>query len=332
MRVLHLTYGQQMIALCQVLRKKGISATSCHFYGNSYEFKPDVCLHLERYAAKQRPAIAQRYMNKVLDRYDIFHFHFSSTFLPDNSDLKLLTSMGKKVIIHHRGSEVRRLSIAKKLNPYARVKPRWTDERILADLKRISESASHAIIPYYELLPYIKPFYKYIHFLPNAVDLNAIQPAYPSGTGPVRIVHAPTNQYVKGTEFIEAAIAQLKREGLDFQFTLIQKMPHDKAKAAYQQADLVIDQLHIGDYGMVSIEAMAMGKAVVCYMRKDLIPKYPGLPIVSANPDTLTDTLRHLLRKPHLLRKLGKQGRAYAQQHHNLITAADKLIRIYRKL
>lgn len=332
MRVLQLTDGQHMIPYCRALRERGISATACHFYGNRYHFEPDVCLHLEQYPAEQRPAILKQYMEQAMQEYDVFHFYFGFTFLPDKSDLHLLAAAGKKLIVHHQGSEVRQLSIAEKHNPHVRVKPGWTEQRIATDLERISQVVRHAIIPYYELLPYVQPYYKHIHYLPNAIELGAIQPEYPSGKGPVRIVHAPTNRFLKGTEFIEEAIAQLRREGLDLQFTLIENLTHAEATAAYQQADLVIDQLRIGDYGLVSIEAMAMGKAVICFMRKDLLPKYPGLPIVSASPLTLTHTLRDLLHNPRLLQQLGRRGRAYAETHHDVSKAADKLVALYYTL
>jgi len=280
----------------------------------------------------RRPTITKQFMNKVMAEYDIFHFYFGFTFQPDKSDLPLLAAAGKKLLVHHQGSEVRRLSLARQRNPYVQVKSGWTEPRILTDLQRISKVVSHAIIPYYELLPYVKPYYKHIHYLPNSIDLEAMQPAYPTGAGPVRIVHAPTSQSLKGTAFIERAIAQLKSEGLNLQFTMIENRTHDKATAAYRQADLVIDQLRIGDYGMVSIEAMALGKAVICYIRNDLSPMYPDLPIVSATPQSLTNTLRHLIRNSSLLPGLGKRGRTYAEAHHHVGKSVDRLLRIYHRL
>lgn len=38
--------------------------------------------------------------------------------------------------------------------------------------------------------------------------------------------------------------------------------------------DVVADQLIIGWYAMFSMEAMSMGKPVICYLRKDLIELY----------------------------------------------------------
>ena len=54
---------------------------------------------------------------------------------------------------------------------------------------------------------------------------------------------------------------------------------------------------------------MALGKPVVCYIRPDLVDKYPpGLPIRSAHPDNLRDVLRELVSDHELRRSLGIQG------------------------
>ena len=50
--------------------------------------------------------------------------------------------------------------------------------------------------------------------------------------------------------------------------------------------DLVVDQLHMGWYGLLAIETMAEGKPVVSYVRDDFHGHAPGLPVVNATPDT----------------------------------------------
>ncbi|GAK00997.1 hypothetical protein JCM19055_4134 [Geomicrobium sp. JCM 19055] len=45
---------------------------------------------------------------------------------------------------------------------------------------------------------------------------------------------------------------------------------------AYQKATVVIDQLRIGSYANLTMESMALGKPVICYVREDLVSKFPG--------------------------------------------------------
>ena len=39
--------------------------------------------------------------------FDVFHFHFGTSFLPRQIDLGLLRTMGKRIVFHVHGCEVR---------------------------------------------------------------------------------------------------------------------------------------------------------------------------------------------------------------------------------
>jgi glycosyltransferase involved in cell wall biosynthesis len=330
--VIHLPYGIPMIPLCQSLRDKGVFATSCHTTRHEFGVQPDICLHLEKYSPQQKLKNIEVYFQKIMNRYDIFHYHFGTTLFEDKSDLRILAKAGKKLIVHHQGSDARILSEAIKSNPYVRVKPYWTEEVIRENLKLLSSYIHHAIVPSYELVPYIKPYYSSISVIPSSITIEQFQPRYyVSNNKPLLVVHAPTNRDIKGTEFILDAVAKLKKR-YNFQFILIEKFSHEQAKAIYREADIVIDQLRIGDVGITSIEAMALGKAVICHIRKDLRKRYEGIPIVDATPDTIIASLKYLLSHPGVLYKLGIKGRKYVEKHHLSDLAAEKLIKIYKKL
>ncbi|WP_027408541.1 glycosyltransferase family 4 protein [Anoxybacteroides tepidamans] len=334
MKVLHLTDGLSMIPLCEALTRKGMDVTTCHFYKHSSNVSVDICLNLQDVPPNERVNKMTEFLHKAMDEYDLFHFHFGFTFLPDNSDLEILKRKGKKLIVHHHGSEVRSLSIARSFNnPYVEVKPYWTEERIQQNLQRLSQYVDDAIIPYFELLPYIEKYYKNIHYIPNGVDVRSMKAVYPETTcsSPL-LIHAPSNRMLKGTEYVTNAVERLRQKGLNFRFALIEKLPHAEAQRLYREADIVIDQLRIGDYGLFSIEAMALGKPVVCFIRDDLRNKYPDLPIVNATPDTVAHVLEDLIKDPEKRRQLGIQSRNYAQKFHDADNAADKLIEIYKNL
>lgn len=324
-----------MIDICCALREKGVNATSCHLYNNRYNFKPDICLNLQHIPKNERETKIYEIIDKSIKDFDIFHFHFGETFFPDKHDLELIKRAGKKMVVHHHGSEVRRLSIARRFNnPYVIVKPEWTEELIHKNLTLLSNYIDHAIIQDYELEPYIKDYYKHIHVIPNAVNLDEFSPAYPNDQNSIPlVVHAPTNRDLKGTEYIINAVEQLKNAGLKFDFKLIEKLSFQEAKKLLKQADIVIDQLRIGAFGFVSTEAMAYGKTVICYIRDDLIKKYPhGLPVVNANPKTIGNVLENLLTNPENSRLLGISSRQYAEKHHNIRKAAENYINIYNQL
>lgn len=333
MRILHLPYGSPMIDLCRSLRLKGVDATACHFYTNRYNFKPDICLNYDSVPTPLREEKIKDYMKEAINKYDIFHFHFGETFLPDKSDLEFLKKHGKKMVVHHHGSEVRSLTLARKSNPYVLVKPEWTEKKIQENLKILSTYIDHAIVQDYELESYIKDYYKNVHVIPNAIDLEDFQPHYPSAKTSPLIVHAPTLRNLKGTEFVLEAVNQLKQSGTSLDFQLIERMSHQETKQLLSKADIVIDQLRIGACGYITVEAMALGKPVICYIREDLLEKYPKeFPIINATPDTITNVLKELINKPNQWDKIGKQGRRYVDEFHNINKTTNRYIEIYSKL
>lgn len=335
MNVLHLPYGAAMIDICSALSQKGIQATSCHLYSNRYNFKPDICMNLQNVQKGKRENKIHEIIKDAIKDYDVFHFHFGETFLPDKSDLEILKKANKKLVVHHHGSEVRTLTMARNFNnPYVLVKPQWTEDLIHKNLTLLSNYIDHAIVQDHELEPYIRNYYKNIHVIPNAVNLDDFSPKYPKNPNSVPlVVHAPTSRDLKGTEFVLNAVEQLKNSGLRFNFKLIEQMTFQEAKNLMEKADIVIDQLRIGAYGFVSTEAMAYGKAVICYIRDDLIKKYPeGLPIANATPKTIRGVLENLISDPQKCRELGMNSRKYVEKNHNIQKSVEKYINIYNQL
>ncbi|MCU0441499.1 MAG: glycosyltransferase [Bacteroidia bacterium] len=146
------------------------------------------------------------------------------------------------------------------------------------------------------------------------------------------IVHSPSAPICKGTQHVLAAIERLKNE-FAFEFILIQNMPHQEAKRHIQSCDLFIDQLIIGSYGMATMEALASGKPVICYL-KPSVTKYElplDCPIINANPDTLETVLRQLLINTKQLSVVGNESRNYALKYHDINQALPQLIEVYNK-
>lgn len=334
MRVLHIPEGAlPMFNLCRALRSRGIDATACHFYATPYQFDADICLNLQDIPINERETKLRGFLNRAIKEYDVFHFHFGGTFLPDKSDLKILQEAGKKMVVHHHGSEARILSVARKDNPYVRVKPEWTEEKIRENLTKLSAYIDHAIVIDHEIETYVKDYYKETHIIPNIVDVHHLLPKYPTVKSTPLIVHAPTRRDLKGTEFVLKAVERLKSQGISFDFKLIERMKRNEMMELLSEADIVIDQLRIGSAGFFAGEAMALGKPVICYIKDSLWNKYPKeFPIVHANPNNLTEVMKKLIQQPDSWKPLGIQGRAYVEKYHSPEVIVNKHIDIYRNL
>ena len=144
---------------------------------------------------------------------------------------------------------------------------------------------------------------------------------------PLRLIHAPNHRNIKGTQHIIRAVEELRAEGVAIELSVVERVPNTELLTLVQSADVVVDQLVIGWYAMFAIEAMALGKPVVCHVRHDLRELYIGagllepgeLPLVEASILTIKETLRHLADTPRSeLRELGQRSRAYVEKHHSL--------------
>ncbi len=118
---------------------------------------------------------------------------------------------------------------------------------------------------------------------------------------------------------------------------MVEGLPHREARRRYERADIVVDQLHAGWYGLFAIEAMALGKPVVTFLHEDAVRRTEEafgirVPLVATTKDTLVDTLRPLVESPAERRRIGAESRAYVEQVHDADRVAAHLVEIYSQL
>jgi hypothetical protein len=177
-------------------------------------------------------------------------------------------------------------------------------------------------------------------FLPYAsFDPASVSPAPPASVSsrPLVFVHAPSHRGAKGTEHVLAAAAALKAEGLAFELRLIEHLDRQHALVAYRGCDVMIDQLLAGWYGGLGLEAMALGKPVIAYLREEdmgaLSPDIRReLPVINASPGTLTEVMRRMITMPRgELHALGHSSRKFALNWHDPLRIAARTLGDYQK-
>ncbi|GAK00996.1 glycosyltransferase family 1 protein [Geomicrobium sp. JCM 19055] len=248
-------------------------------------------------------------------------------------DVKELNEKGKKVVVHHRGSEVRMLSIARRNNPDVVVKKDWSEQRIKKRLQTLSKYVKVAIVNDLELVQYVTDYYERVEVVPHALNHQKIRPVFPNENDVPMIVHAPSHQEIKGTAEIEAAIRRLRDEGYELHYRRLEHKAREEVVKELAKATIVIDQLKIGTYANLTMEAMASGKPVICFIHEPYRKSYPNqLPIVQATIDTIYDVLLDLLRRQSEWAQIGQLSRNYVEQFHSYQVVANKLKKIYETL
>ena len=149
----------------------------------------------------------------------------------------------------------------------------------------------------------------------------------------MRVVHSPTHLAAKGTEHVRRAMSELIARGAPIDYIEVQNRSHLQALEIYRGADLVIDQLCSGGYGVSSAEAISLAKPVVCSMIPEIEATYiPELPIINANPDTIERVLAEWVDRPRERHELGLAYRAYAERIHDHRAVARRMLDAYETL
>lgn len=274
---------------------------------------------------------------------DVIHWYYGEPALPTRlgrMDLGYLKLLKKPGVVEWQGSDIRIPEVEAKDNPYSlpimdyyKALRGVSLEKSYRNQSLFAKSGFACIVPV-EMQQYLFPnLWTKSYLVFQRLFLSEFKPFYPDPTvrRPI-VVHAPSEPVLKGTSAVLKAVELLK-EKHDFQFILVKNMPHREALQIMQRADIFLDQFVLGFYGMGSVEAMAFGKPVICYIKPSIREKYPpDLPIVNANQDNLVDVLENLLKDGKLRHEIGKRSRQYAEKYHDAVKLAHRLVEIYKEI
>jgi len=369
LRVLHApeVVGGHAPTLARAERAAGLRSVSVSLYGDRYGYGCDEVIWRPGSSRMCREAARWRLFSRALREFDVIHLNFGLSILSwgtlftgrarlglvdrlavrmaphlDLLDLPALSRRGKLIAITFQGDDARQgdyclehfeISVAREAAP-GYYSP-WSDRRKRERIVRFDRYADlvYALNP--DLL-HVLP--ERARFLPYCnVDLDEWHPVEQSqanGRRPV-VVHAPSDRRAKGTAAVLAAVERLREAGVDFEFRLIEGMTRPEARRLYEDADLVIDQLLVGWYGGFAVEAMALGKPVIAYIRKEDLRLVDAslaaaLPIIAAEPRDLASVLAEWVGPRRAeLRQVGRASRAYVETWHDARKIAATLKQDY---
>jgi hypothetical protein len=175
-------------------------------------------------------------------------------------------------------------------------------------------------------------------FIPYAcTNILALTPRYKAASDTLKISHAPSDRGVKGTEFLVNAVQQLKANGYAVELEILENLSHAEVIERIGNCDIFVDQLHHGWYGGVAVEAMALGKPVICYIREKDLVYVPNLmvkelPIIRSSPLDIYETLVNLqsISRTSLL-EMGKSSRIFVEKWHDSNEITNEILECYKK-
>jgi glycosyltransferase involved in cell wall biosynthesis len=290
----------------QALRARGVDARLVVF--ERYDLHPEADEEIRRPRnLAGRQLVQARAFARLTAQTDVFHFYFGLTLLPKSVQFPLLRVLGKRSVMHFLGSDIRG-------RPPAELA--W------------SRRAGARVVGSYDAVRWVPD----AHVIPPGIDVSAIEPSPPSDRDRPVVLHAPSSRQKKGTERVIAACRRL-----DLELEIVEGLDHREAFERYRRADVVVDQLNAGWYGVFAIEAMALGKPVVTFLHDEAVRRTEAafgveVPIVSATNDTLVDVLRPLAESPEERRRVGAASRDYVERVHDLEPMTDRLLDLYAQL
>jgi glycosyltransferase involved in cell wall biosynthesis len=323
--------------LASAQREIGFSSTSCCYTTGNFRYKSDQEIVLNN-NYKKRFWELLKLLIKTIVHYDVFQFYFGESITgPLLLELPLLKKLGKKIYFYFCGCDIRDSKVTIENYKYSACKECWP---MACSANR--KTALHAALKYangiFVSTPDLLEFIPKSVLLPQPIDMRRFESMKESmvkeksSNRIIKVAHAPSNRKMKGTQYVEEAITTLQASGYSIELLLVENISYEEALNKCANADIVVDQLLIGSYGQYSVEMMALGKPVICYLRDDLVQHYgPDLPIINANPSNIIEILKNLIDRKSDWGSIGQQGVRYVEENHDSRVIAKKLMETYKK-
>ncbi len=224
--------------------------------------------------------------------FDIYHFHGGIDFFRDSRWVKKLRAMGKPIVCHYHGPDIRSRGI----------------------VKEVDEASNLNLTSEFDLLA----LHPKLRYLPIPYDCSAL-PEKATPGGKIRIIHAPSNPAAKGTHLIEPVLARLSTER-EIEYAIMTGAPRSRVIEEKSRSHIAIEQIgNFGGtgYGVNSLETLAMNIPTVTEFTPGYASFLTDHPFVLANRETLHDVLLRLIDDEEYRRTAGIRGRAWVTEHHS---------------
>ncbi len=148
--------------------------------------------------------------------YDYYHFEWGMDLYRNCKFAKKIKSLGKPIIASYHGQDIRTRGVFQEMDKIVDIN--ITSE---IDLLEIYNKLNHLFLPY---------------------DVNN-QKYNLQVNNTIKICHAPTNRYYKGSEIIIPICKKLADQNNHVEFILIENRKHDEVIKIKRNCDIIVDQI-----------------------------------------------------------------------------------------
>lgn len=251
-------------------------------------------------------------------------------------DLPALAAAGVRTGVLIHGSEARDLHVHAQRYPSSPFREPW-DERFQRMQARVEatrvllEEVRARGLPVLVATPDMLEHVPGAAWLPIVIDVDAFAaPPLQLRDRPV-ILHAPTNPRLKGTAVVEEVLGELDAAGR-ITYRRLEGVPNERMPAALADADVVIDQIVLGNPATLLCETMAAGRLAVTHIAPDVReamasadPFGEAPPVMEADVTTLRDAVEHILSDRDAAAELAASGPAWVRRNHDGARSAEIL-------
>lgn len=270
-------------------------------------------------------------------QYESVHLHFMMTLTRSGWELAWLKRMGRHVVVHWRGCEIRDRQKNLALHPVVNLcqhcdyDPRPCGTRANEHRRALAAKYGDAFLVTTPDL---------LDFAPHATHLPFFQPDLPvlarrsaRLNAPLRLAHVTVHPGLEGTEEIRHIVERLQRKGRKIEFQALSWVRPDQVLEAFAEADLAIGKMKMGYYANAQIESMAVGVPTITYVRPEFMTEdLRKSGFIFSTLGELEDTLEHYLDHPEELSKKRSVARSSILRLHNNDDVVSRLAAIYNGL
>jgi predicted TIM-barrel fold metal-dependent hydrolase len=276
----------------------------------------------------------------VVARYEIVHLHFMLPMSLSGWELPILRSMGRKIVVHFRGCEIRDPDTNRRLHPGSNICEQCDYGAIACSdegVRRRRDLATRYGDAFLATTPDLLDFFPAAEHMPFFAPEEAPEPLaegsprYPDR--PLRIVHVTMHPGIEGTEEIRRAAENLRARGFRLEFVFLKGVPHEQVMRELKDADLSIGKMKMGYYANAQIEAMALGVPTITWVRPEFMTEQlRDTGLIFSDLDRLEETLQYYLANPEALKAKRLIARESILRLHNNDLVAKRYLVLYNRL